>query len=88
MKTARPEDKALNANEQKTPPENGKGAANLAPLLPRPALAPRLTGPLSQRRPARPRASATLIGRSWSKLSPIRSPACSLTDSHCALNLP
>ena len=40
MKTARPEDKALNANEQKTPPENGKGAANPGAVASAPAAAP------------------------------------------------
>ena len=37
MKTARSEDKALNANEQKTPPENGKGAANPGAVASAPA---------------------------------------------------
>jgi hypothetical protein len=40
MKTARPEDKALNANEQNTPPENGKGAANPGAVASAPAAAP------------------------------------------------
>jgi hypothetical protein len=38
MKSA--EDKALNANEQKTPPENGKGAANPGAAASAPAAAP------------------------------------------------
>jgi hypothetical protein len=38
MKSAIPdEDEALNANEQKTPPENGKGAANPGAAVPTPA---------------------------------------------------
>jgi hypothetical protein len=40
MKSARPEDEALNANEQKTPPENGKGAANPGAAASAPAAAP------------------------------------------------
>jgi len=41
MKSARPdEDEALNANEQKTPPKNGKGAANPGAAASAPAAAP------------------------------------------------
>ncbi|MEA3070382.1 MAG: hypothetical protein QOD29_1828 [Alphaproteobacteria bacterium] len=40
MKSARPEDEALNGNEQKTPPENGKGAANPGAAASAPATAP------------------------------------------------
>jgi hypothetical protein len=75
MKSAIPdEDEALNANEQKTPPENGKGAANPGAAVPTPA------GQTATFR--------YVDGRSSSKLSSIRSPGCSLTDNRCALNLP
>ena len=40
MKTTRPEDKAVNANGQKTLPENGKGAANPGAAASAPAAAP------------------------------------------------
>jgi hypothetical protein len=88
MKTARPEDKALNANEQKTsPPENGKGAANPGAVASAPAAGPATDRPATPT-PAGQTASFRYVDRPELVETFADSiTACSLTDNRCALNL-